>query len=218
MKYKLIMLFALPMLLCAIISCNEVKNAEDNSEYSAIKTDEDKKVEADGSFGIESGMIEYQDKNLEGKLTAAYKLYFANYGSLVKLEETMPGEKTTTYIYNDDTKKGVTLFAGRDKANKVFMRQGEINVFLALRSQSGFTKQKDEEILGKNCEVYANNAKSDEGESQLIYWQYKGLLLKEINRLGIGYMFEAIKLEEKPMANDIFSLPNKIELPHNIFD
>ena len=216
---SLILLF----ILCTIISCNDGSNssekteATENSENPTTETTQEDKSETDGPFEVKSGMIQYQDKNLEGEITATNTFYFDNYGNLIKLEETIDGE-ISTYIYNEATKKGATLFAGRNKASKIFMRQGEISKFVAQRSTSGFTKENDEEILGKNCEVYANNAKTAEGEPKVVYWQHQGITLKEINRLGSGYMFEASSFEEKPIEKTIFSLPNEIELPHDIFE
>jgi|GEM_PF-6041802 len=151
----------------------------------------------DGPFQVKSGVITYEERSLEGVVKATHVFYFDDYGNKLRLEETLGGE-TSIYLYDQDKQEGVTKFPGRN-ATSIKMRQGEINVFVAKHSTSGYTKQPDEEIAGKMCTVYANNAKSAGGESQSVYWRYKGLLLKDINRLGNGYILEAITIEEKPL-------------------
>lgn len=98
----------------------------------------------------------------------------------------------------------------------MFMRQGELNMLVAQRGTNGCTKQANESILGKDCEVWANNAQSAEGESQLKFWLHKGIAMKEINRLGMGYEFEAVKFDEKAVDKSAFSLPSG-DMPHDIF-
>lgn len=209
MKHYLTQLLLFSCMLCTIISCKEdKKSSTETTKKSSKKTN--------GPFEIQSGVIEYEEQNLKNNKKTIYTLTFDDYGNVVKLEETVEGE-TSIYIYNDTTNKGATLFSGRDKPVKIYMRQGEISMFLAQRSTSGFVKQNDQEVLGKNCTVYANNTKTADGAPKVVYWLYKGLALKEINRLGNGYRFEAIKFEEKQIDREVFSLPNKIKLPHNIF-
>lgn len=195
-----------------LLSCGEQTETSDNVESTPVETvpendgiaAEGNPVKSDGPFNIKSGEIHYDDKNLEGNVVGQYIFSFDNYGNLLKLEETIDGE-TSLYLYDEDAKKGVTQFAGR-KANKAYMRQGEINRFVAMRSQSGFAQKDNEELLGKTCEVYANNAVNDAGESKVVYWMHEGICLKEINRLAAGYSFEATKFEEKAIAKDVFSL------------
>lgn len=222
MKSQLKHLFYLLFIPCAMISCGGGTQTNEEAGETAPGTNSDntamaqeEETEKVGPFNIKSGVIEYEDKNLNGDVKAILKLTFDNYGSTVNLVETA-GAETSIYIFNDLTKKGVTMFPGR-KPNKMFMRQGEINQFVAMRSTSGFTKQEDEAILGKNCEVQANNANNAKGESQLTYWMYEGIVMKEINRLGMGYIFEATKLEEQAMEESVFALPNGTEMPHEIF-
>lgn len=216
MTYSRIKYLLLPGLLCLIMSCKQDKQSTEQTDKPKTESVQKKKESKEGPFSVESGLIKYQEKNLKTEAITTYLLTFDHYGNVVKLEETLDGE-TSVYLYNNDTKKGATLFGGRDKANKIFARQGEINKFVSMRSTSGFTKQADETILGKNCEVYANNAKSNEGDSQLVYWLHNGIVLKEINRLGMGYSFEAVLFEEKPIGEKSFSLPGQIEMPHDIF-
>ncbi|MFK7784867.1 MAG: hypothetical protein AB8B56_07120 [Crocinitomicaceae bacterium] len=221
MKRLLTHLYVLPIFLFVLAACGDGENPEENnnagpSEEVAENADDSEAEESEtkGPFGIKSGVIEYEDRSIGGEVRANLKLYFTNYGALTKLEETTDGEMSV-YIYNDATKKGVTQF-GQRKPSKIFMRQGELNLFLAPRGTNGFAQQEDEMILGKTCEVQANNATSADGDPQVIFWLHKGIPMKEINRLGMGYEFEAVKLEEKAVDKSQFSLADA-EMPHDIF-
>jgi hypothetical protein len=221
MKSLRIKMYVLPFLLFAFAACGDGENPEENnnaeSPEEVVENTDDSEAdvsEQNGPFGIQSGVIEYEDRSIGGEVKANLKLYFTNYGNLTKLEETIDGD-LSVYIYNNATQKGVTQFGDR-KPSKIFMRQGELNLFLAQRGTSGFTQQEDEMILGKTCEVQANNATSAEGDAQVKYWLYKGIPLKEINRLGMGYEFEAVKFEEKALDQSEFSLSG-VEMPHDIF-
>ena len=205
MKKLLTKLSLLSLILLLVISCNSDKSQSKNEP--AMETvdvsDENKKEKIEGPFAIKSAVISYQDKKLDGTLTATKIFYFDDYGNTLRLEETVDGE-TSTYLYDEQKGKGLTSFPGR-KPTKISMRQGELNSLVAKHSTSGYVKQNDETIAGKNCTVYANNAKSAKGESQHTYWKHKGVLLKEINRLGGGYITEAISVEEKALDKSIFS-------------
>ena len=212
-------IYILPFILFAFTSCGDganenTDNAESNAAVENSENTTDDKAEADGPFSIKSGIIEYEMKKLNGEVKARLKFYFSKYGNLMKLEETADGE-TSIYIYNEATKKGVTQFPGRTPS-KIFMRQGELNTLVAQRGTNGFTQQADEVILGKNCEVQANNATTAEGDPKVKFWLHKGIAMKEINRLGMGYEFEAVKFDEKPVDKSLFSLPGG-EMPHDIF-
>lgn len=222
MNRLLTRLYFLPLFLFAFAACGDGQNTEENSE-NAETSDEmmentnDSEADApemNGPFGIQSGVIEYEDRSLGGEVTANLKLYFTNYGALTKLEETTTDGEVSVYIYNDATKKGVTQF-GERKPSKIFMRQGELNLFLAERGTNGFTQQEDQMILGKTCEVQANNATSVDGDPQVIFWLHKGIPMKEINRLGMGYEFEAVKFEERTVDKSEFSLSGA-ETSHDI--
>lgn len=214
MKTSIFKLLSLLIIFSLIISCKNEDNSsqkiEDSNTSQVIENIQEKEKKNDGAFKVKSGIIHYYDKNLKGEKSADYKLFFDNFGRLIKLEETIDGQ-TSNYLYDEDAKKGATQFAGRDKVNKIFMRQGEISRFVAKRSTSGFTKKKNESLIGKECEVYENNAKDDNGDSKLIYWTYKGIVLKEINKLGSGYHFEANKFEEKTIDKETFSLLEKVK-------
>lgn len=210
MKHQLTHLFVLFISIGLLISCkSDAKETNNNSDDTKnISTNpEEVKVgdnqDPDGHFAIKSGIITYETKKLNGTLTATNVLYFDDYGKKLKLEETISGE-VSVYMFDEDKKKGLTSFPGR-KPSKMFMRQGELNSLIAKHSTSGYTKQENETIAGKDCVVYANNAKSTEGESKHVYYKYKGILFKDINRLGSGYITEAISFEEKALDNSIFS-------------
>ena len=214
MNYELIKLLLPSFILFSLISCGDTDKSDNSNEplsteISTEQSTEENKVAAPGPFEVKSGIIHYQTKNIEGKIKAENKLYFENFGNLLKLEETINGE-TSIYVYNNDTKQGATLWTGKEKPIKSYSKQGEILTFCALRSTQGFTQLDDAILLGKNCSVYANNAKSENGESKLTYWRHKGIILKEINQLGMGYQFEATKFEAKPIKRDVFSLLDEI--------
>ena len=196
------------IIICLIFSCNyEGRKAETNANEEVEKTIEEKtnlkRDKQDGPFGVKSGVVTYENKNLDGNLVSTNTFYFDDYGNLLKLEETADRE-TTIYMYDQKKRKGITAFPGR-KPNKMSMRQGELNMLVVMHSTSGYVQQDNEDIAGKDCIVYANNAKSAEGESKHMYWKHKGVLLKEINRLGTGYILEATSFEEKILDKGIFS-------------
>jgi hypothetical protein len=221
MKHLSIKSFILLVSLFSLIACNDSKKSEENTDDASaassaeITSEEVDEEKANGPFGIESGVIQYLDKSLEGATRAELTFYFANHGKLVKLEEVV-ADQTSIYIFNDDTKKGTTKFSDR-KANKMLMRQGEINRIVAVKGTNGFKQLDNEDITGKSCDVWANNAVSEEGDSQVKYWIHKGIPLREINRLGGGYDLEAISFEERSVDNSEFSLPNGEEMPVDIF-
>jgi hypothetical protein len=192
----------------AMSSCNsegtEAEMLVSDEVEKTIETKTEVKQDAeDGPFNVKSGIVTYESKKLDGSLVSTSTFYFDDYGNLVKLEETAAGE-TSVYMYDQKASKGMTAFPGR-KPSKISMRQGELNMLVAKHSTSGYVQQNNEAVAGKDCIVYANNAQSAEGESKHIYWKYKGVLLKEINRLGTGYMLEATSFEEKALDNDVFS-------------
>ncbi len=187
---------------------NKDTTSETDTETPAVdvqETPEAVQEESDGPFEVESGIIVYESKNLAGEVTAINTLTFTEYGNRLKLEESIDGE-TSIYVYDQNTSTGATKFAGRDRVNKISVRQGEINTFVAQRSESGFEQRDNEDLLGKSCEVFANRAQSEAGEPQVMYWLHRGIVLKEINRLGSGYQFEAVSMEERSVAEDAFSL------------
>lgn len=192
--------------LLLILSCSEDKTQSEDTtqerptEKTEVTEPTEEKIE--GPFAIKSGVITYHDKKLDGTVTATKTFYFDNYGNTLKLEETIDGE-TSIYIFDNLLGKGQTSFPGR-KPSKMRMRQGELNSLVAKHSTSGYAKQDNETIIGKECIVYANNAKSAEGESKHIYWKHKGILLKEVSRLGGGYITEAVSFEEKALDKSLF--------------
>ncbi|MCI5057765.1 MAG: hypothetical protein MRY83_16740 [Flavobacteriales bacterium] len=209
MKIQPKKLIAALLAICFLISCKNEGNdqktvdGEKPTPITVTEPNANTKQKTDGPFEIKAGVISYQNKKLDGTVTATNTFYFDDYGNMLKLEETIDSE-TSTYLYDQKKGKGLTIFPGR-KPSKIRMRQGELNIMVAKHSTSGYVKQNDEAIAGKNCTVYANNAKSAQGESQHMYWKHKGLLLKEINRLGGGYILEAISFEEKALNEDVFS-------------
>lgn len=197
-------------MLC--VSCNSENNSENgtkDSNKSEQSSEKHSKVST-GPFEIASGIIHYENKNMKDEIVSKHTLYFDKYGKRIRLDETIAGE-TSNFLYNEEVKKGVTLWHGRDKSAKIYMRQGEINLYVAQRSTSGFTQGANEEILGRPCETHTNNAKTENGEPKVAYWMHKGITLKEINRLGAGYKFEAVKFEEKPIEDEIFALLKGVE-------
>lgn len=213
MKKQPIKLLICLMLIGVLVSCkNETKDTNttitDVVEEKIKESSNTPEAKQDGPFQVKSGVINYEERTLEGVVRGTYVFYFDDYGNKLRLEETLGGE-TSIYLYDQEKQEGVTKFPGRN-ASSIKMRQGEINVFVAKHSTSGYMKQPDEEIAGKNCTVYANNAKSAEGESQSVYWKYKGLLMKDVNRLGSGYILEAISIEEKAL-DPVFFMELKVE-------
>ena len=215
MIIQTIKLLSLALTFCFLVSCgNAEKDASTTSTEEPTpaiveKPTENQEQKTEGPFEIKSGLIVYQNKKLDGTVRGTNTFYFDNYGNTLKLEETIDGE-TSTYLYDQEKKKGFTIFPGR-KPTKISMRQGELNVFVAKHSTSGYAKQEDEIIAGKNCIVYANNAKSAEGDSQHTYWKHQGVLLKEINRLGGGYIVEATSFEAKAIDREVFSQLDNLE-------
>ena len=214
MKTNPIRFLPVVIVTCLIYACNnEGKKAETSVTAEVEKTIEDKTNvkgdRQDGPFGVKSGVVTYESKKLDGSLVSTNIFHFDDYGNLLKLEETVDGE-TSIYMYDQKTSKGLTAFPGR-KPSKMSMRQGELNMLVAKHSTSGYVQQDNETIAGKDCIVYANNAQSAEGESKHIYWKHKGVLLKEINRLGTGYILEAVAFEEKALDYDTFSELDAIE-------
>jgi len=211
MKKQPIKLLLCLMLIGVLVSCKNEKGETKNNEndHKNIVTDDEDVVigdnqDADGPFLIKTGIITYETKTLEGLLTATNTLYFDSYGNHLKLVESI-GAETNIYYFDERNKNGTTIFHGR-KPVKRSMRQAELNFFVAKKAISGYERQEDEELLGKNCVVYANNAKSAGGESQHVYWMHKGVLMKEIDRLGTGYINEAVTFEEKDLDEDVFKL------------
>lgn len=215
MKIQFEKIMMVVMAICILVSCNNegndttIADAKEPSSVTAAEPTPNVEQKTDGPFAIKAGVITYQNKKLDGTVTATNTFYFDDYGNTLKLEETIDSE-TTTYLYDNKKGKGLTIFPGR-KPSKIRMRQGELNIMVAKHSTSGYVKQNDETIAGKNCTVYANKAKSAQGESQHMYWKHNGLLLKEINRLGGGYILEAIAFEEKALNEDVFSQLADIE-------
>lgn len=219
MNARLIKIAPFLLVPFTLFSCGESTETTDTSATGGAPTETTQPddapvadatpVNTDGPFQVKSGEIHYQQKDLNGKLVAKYKFYFDNYGMTLKLEETREGE-VSLYLYDNEAKKGVTQFPGR-KANKAYARQGEMNMFVAMRSQSGFVQRDNEAILGNDCEVFANNAVDDAGESKVVYWMHKGICLKEINRLTGGYEFEATHFEEKALDGSTFSMLNEVD-------
>ena len=208
MKTNSIKILAAVIITCLIFSCkNESRKAETNITDEVEKTIEEKtnikRDKQDGPFGVKSGVVTYESKKLDGSLVSTNTFYFDDYGNMLKLEETADGE-TSIYMYDQKASKGITAFPGR-KPNKIGMRQGELNMLVAMHSTSGYVQQDNATIAGKDCIVYANNAKSAEGKSKHMYWKHKGVLLKEINRLGTGYILEATTYEEKALNDGVFS-------------
>ena len=206
---KIIPFLILPI---AISSCSEPDGSADVTPSTTVETEGEITTEVetpntDGPFSIKSGVIHYVDKNQDGDITMESDFYFDNYGRVMKLEETVDGE-VSVYLYDDDAKKGLTQFPGRN-ASTSSMKQGEILRLVAMRSQQGYVQQADEEIIGKNCEVYANNAVDENGDSKVVYWMHQGICLKEINQLGMGYIFEATSFEEKALDASVFALLNE---------
>ena len=214
MKTNSIKILAAVIISCLIFSCNnESRKAETNVIDEVEKTIEEKtnikKDKQDGPFGVKSGVVTYESKKLDGSLVTTNTFYFDDYGNMLKLEETADRE-TSIYVYDQKASKGMTAFPGR-KPNKTSMRQGELNMLVAMHSTSGYVQQDNATIAGKDCIVYANNAKSAEGESKHMYWKHKGILLKEITRLGTGYILEATSFEEKNLDKGIFSEINAVK-------
>ena len=207
MKVNRINIITVAMVTWSLLSCSEGEKpgtsitgeVEDYiTEKTNIEVDE-----KDGPFAVKSAIVVYENKELDGTLVSTNTFYFQDYGNMLKLEETVDGE-TSVYMYDQKASKGVTIFPGR-KPNKISMRQGELNMLVAGHSTSGYVQRDNETIAGKDCIVYANNAKSEVGDSKHTYWKHNGVLLKEINRLGTGYMLEATSFEEQDLDNNTFS-------------
>lgn len=204
MKIQSIKFIIAIMAICILFSCkNEQSASNDKITKEVEKKMKSNEVKSEAPFQVKSGIIVYDYKKLDGTITASHTFYFDDYGNTLKLEETSDQE-TTVYLFDQEKRIGLTIFPGR-KPSKIRMRQSELNSLVVKHATSAYTKQPDEDIAGKKCTVYANNAKSAEGESKHIYWKYKGILLKEINRLGTGYILEATTFEEKALDSSVFS-------------
>jgi hypothetical protein len=213
MKSQSIKLLLSLLIVSVLFSCKDEKKDTETTVTDAVeKTIEEntkvKEDKQDGPFGVKSAVITYDNKKLDGSLRSTYTFYFDDYGNMLKLEETVDGD-TSVYMFNEKEGKGMTAFPGH-KPNKMSMRQGELNMLVVMHGTSGYVQQDNEAIVGRDCIVYANNAKSAKGESQHKYWKHKGVLLKEINRLGMGYILEATSFEERALDKEAFSQLNNL--------
>lgn len=185
----------------------ETESSDAKETMQAEVQEKESAQNTEGPFDVKSGTIHYENKKPSGELVSNHVLYFDDYGRTIRLDETIDGE-TSQFLYSEDKKKGATIWSGRDPIS-ISMRQGEINAYVAKQSESGFTQQEDASILGQSCTVFANNMKDANGDPKVQYWMYKGIPLKEINLLGSGYMFEAVKFEEKQVDRAMFAYLDK---------
>lgn len=197
-----------------IISCGSDESKENTTDETATEETTVKNSDEGKKYDIESGYVKYK-MSMMGMETHVAQ-YFKDYGKMEATitEMEMMGQKMKTtslrkdgyiYGYSAEQKQGTKVKLEETGATEGEMAKLDEEMILA----QGGKKVANEEILGKECNVYEINTDTEKSK----FWIWKSLVLKMVaSQNGMEATMEATEIKEtSDFPQGIFDIPEGIE-------
>jgi len=209
-------IYLLSLVALFFFACNDGTTTDGNEENVDQTKEQSESTDSDKStssvkYPFEAGIVKYESEVMG--MNTVINVYFDNYGALESSisEVEMMGKKMTAkslvkdgYLYSlaMDQKSGTKVKVESDFATYRFNSE--------LIESKGGKKLGEEEILGKNCQIFSLT--EDGVESKM--WLWKNMLMKvSAEQNGMTYTMEVTKIEETSNFPDgIFDIPSDFNI------
>jgi hypothetical protein len=198
-------LFGLSLSLLLVLSgCKSKDTASESSTGTEVS--ENAAITKGHRYGIKSGVIIYK-----APMGMVQTLYFDDYGN----KETMITEMEMAgmSIKTTDIRKGGYSYnfkAGESTGIKSvwnFQDQNYDKFDPEIAKQYKLKDMGTENLAGKSCRKYS----MEMGSTPTKAWIWNGLLIKsETTMMGKEFIIEATKIEEGPVSDEVFELPENV--------
>lgn len=204
--------------ILVLSSCDNSKTEKQSKENLTESTDSNHEAKAgDGRYGIKSGKIisETMLPNGMGKTTVMQ--IFDDYGNLEKTtttsEITAYGVNNTKINYGIMRDHAMYSWADGETTGSRMSLEGKMDVSKLnynklsddLKKQFNIKEEGKENILGKNCDVYALDYMGAKGKVYI----WKGITMKsDMAMAGMNVTIQVISIDENAaISSDQFALP-----------